>query len=239
MPILAILGTILSVGITGYSVFDIVSSGEWRSWGFLDWVINIFFLILSIFPLVGGIFAFIPKLATIGGVVSGYLSKLGVVGVLLGKIYSKFRWFKEHTEYLWAALTRKGGFLWGVARSMGKMLKYLKNPWVVLGLLITSSFSPGLMRRIYQIWGEISMNVAEIALDTVMGLVSDSGYGNPITEALNIISGAKEVLPSCFTAIWGAVEADLCFGMIVSTFHFLFLYNSISNGYRLYGKYWT
>ena len=72
----------------------------------------------------------------------------------------------------------------------------------------------------------------------VSNALREGGYGNPISDSIAIMTGAKSSLPPCFTAIWGAVGASQCIGLIVTTFQYLALLSALRTGYRLYGKKW-
>lgn len=237
MPVLAALGLLLSVVGVGYSVYDIISTGSWESWGFFDWVVNIGLILLAAFPLLGGVFTTLKGILVATGAGVGFFAKFAIVTKLVDWLWAIKTALKTSWVFAAAHWFSRGGFLWSIGRAMGTILRLLKKPWVLGGVLFASTMADGIGQRIYQLWGQASLKAFDVMLSTFENFASESGIGNPVVEAANIIRGSKSALPECFTAIWGAVEADVCIGLVISTFQYCILLSAIAQGYRLYGRY--
>lgn len=237
MPVLALLGIVSGIVVAGFSITDIITTGAWKNWSWFDWIVNIGFILLSLSPLIGASFSAL-KAILVGGAINA--GKLATMGGILGKIGTWIWAIWTSIKTIWQAmkmtLFAKGSFLYNVAWYMGKIIKYLRKPYVLFGVLFATSMADGIGQRIYQIWGGISMKAVDIAMSTFERFADEQGL-HPIEESISIIRGAKSSLPECFTAIWGAVGADVCIGLIISTFQYIMLYRAIREGYRLYGKF--
>lgn len=237
MPVLAALGIILGVVVTSYSITDIITTGAWKDWSWFDWIVNIGLVILGFAPLLGAAFNALRAILVGGAFTAG---KLATMGGLIGKIATWIWAIKTAFSTWWAVcrklLFAKGSFLYNVAWYMGRIVAYLKKPYVLFGVLFVSTLADGIGQRIYQIWGRLSMKAVDIAISTFQSFADEQGL-NPVSQAVAIINDSKSSLPECFTAIWGAVGADVCIGLIISTFQYIMLYKAIREGYRLYGKF--
>lgn len=234
--ILGILGGVLGLGSLFYSVGDILATGSWRDWGFFDWVVNVGLSVLSLYPFV----SIMPLIGKIGALGFGWIGKLLAKMPLIGKI----------ATWIWALKTGlkvffdmylmkwfvKGGWLYNIGKAVAQLVGQLRKPWVLFGVLLLSSLADGIFSRIFQLWGDISLRAANAAFEMVSNALREGGYGNPISESIAIMTGAKSSLPPCFTAIWGAVGASQCIGLIVTTFQYLALLSALRTGYKLYGK---
>lgn len=237
MPVLATLGIILGIVVTGYSITDIITTGAWRDWDWFDWLVNIGLVVIGLLPLIGGAFNALKALLVGGAFTAG---KLAAMGGILGAIGSWIWAVKTAIKVAWTVMKShwfaKGTFLYNIGWYMGKIIQYLRKPWVLFGVLAASTMADGIGQRIYQLWGRLTMKAVDIAVSTFEGFASEQGL-NPIGDAIAIINDSKSSLPECFTAIWGAVGADVCIGLIISTFQYIMLYRAIREGYRLYGKF--
>lgn len=237
MPVLAALGIVLGIVVTGWSITDIIITGAWKDWSWFDWIVNIGFILLGLAPLIGAAFNALKAILVGGAFTAG---KLATMGGLLGKVGTWIWAVYTAIRTIWQAmkitLFAKGSFLFNVGWYMGKIIQYLRKPYVLFGVLFATTMADGIGQRIYQLWGEVSMKAVDIAMSTFMSFADQQGL-HPIEESIAIIRGAKSSLPECFTAIWGAVGADVCIGLIISTFQYIMLYRAIREGFRLYGKF--
>lgn len=238
MAALGVLMTVTTVLGLGYSIYDIISTGSWREWGIFDWIMNIGLVAMSVWlhlPLLRNATA--ASTVARGGIFAK-LEAIPFLGKIFTLVWAIYHGFRVGIGYLIAPLFRKGGFFekWGnVAATFGRIIK--KHPWVLAGILFLSSFADGIFRHLYQLWGDASLKAASIAYDRVGAIMSEDGYGDPVGNAVAIIRGAKEVLPPCFTQVWGLVGASDCWGMIMMTFQYMFLLAALLKGYRLYERY--
>lgn len=237
MPVLAALGLLLSTVVVGKSVYEIVSTGSWQSWGLFDWIVNIGLIVLSAYPLLGGVFATLRGLLVSAGAGVGLLGRFAIITKIADWLWAIKTAYKTTWAFAAAHWFARGGFLWNVGKHMGTLLKLLKKPWVLGGILFASTMAEGIGQKVYQLWGQASLKAFDVMLSTFESFASENGIGNPVVEAANIIRGSKSALPECFTAIWGAVEADVCIGLVISTFQYCILLSAIAQGYRLYGRY--
>lgn len=236
---LGILGLI--GGIAGglsfvYSLGDIMVSGAWKDWSLWQWVANIGQLIFCLFPFVSTL----PLIGRLAAVSAGWIAKLLAKMPLLGKLVAWF-WalktgFKTFFDIYLMKWFVKGGWLFNMGKALAKLVEYCRKPWVLFGMLLLSTFSDGILTRLFQLWGDITMRAANAAFEAVSRMMSQGGYGNPISESIAILTGAKSTLPPCFTAVWGAVGASQCIGLIVTTFQYLMLLSALRQGYKVYGK---
>lgn len=237
MPILAALGIVFPIIITAYGITDVIVTGAWKNWDWFDWIVNIGLVFLGFSPLLTAAFKALQALLVGGAFTAG---KLATMGGVLGKIgtwiWAGYTSIKTIWQAMKITLFAKGSFLYNVAWYMGKIIKYLRKPYVIFGVLFASTLADGIGQRIYQIWGDLSLKAVDVAMSTFERFADEQGL-HPIEESIAIIRGAKSSLPECFSAIWGAVGADVCIGLIISTFQYIMLYRAIREGYRLYGKF--
>lgn len=236
MGILGILGGALGLASVFYSVGDIITSGSWRDWNLFDWIVNIGLSVLSLFPFVSTL----PILGRLSALGFGWIGKLLAKLPLIGKIASWFWALKTGLKVFFDMYLMKwfikGGWLYNLGKAVAQLVGQLRKPWVLFGVLLLSSLADGIFARIFQLWGDISLRAANAAFEMVSNALREGGYGNPISDSIAIMTGAKSSLPPCFTAIWGAVGASQCIGLIVTTFQYLALLSALRTGYRLYGK---
>lgn len=236
LGVLGIIGGIAGGLSFVYSLGDILASGAWKDWSLWQWIANIGQLLFCIFPFVSSI----PMLGRVGAVVGGILAKLLAKIPLVGSIAS-WIWAGWHAVKVFFNLYLmkwfvKGGWLYEMGKAVAKLVQYCRKPWVLFGLLLLSTFSDGILTRVFQLWGDLTMRAGSAAFEAVSRMMSEGGYGNPISESIAILTGAKSTLPPCFTAIWGAVGASQCIGLIVTTFQYIMLLSALRQGYKLYGK---
>ena len=240
MPILGILGTIwglASVFTFGWSVYDIISTGEWRDWSLFDWIVNIGFQLFLLWPIFKGVKAAGTAVSAAGGTLSRLLEKVPLLGKIATWIWAIKTAFKTFYDLYLMKWFTKGGILYELGNAARGLLNLVrKHPILFVALMLLSSVADGVFSHIYQLWGDLTMRAANAAFEAVSAAMDRNGYTNPIYEAIDILSGSKSTLPACFTAIWGAVGASECIGMIITTFQYIALLKSMQLGYRLYGK---
>lgn len=236
MGILGLLGGVLSLTTVVISVGEILVTGSWRDWGIFDWVVNVGMSVLSLLPFVGTI----PMVGRISALGFAWLAKLvshvpliGKIATMIWALRTGLRTFFDLYLMKWFV---KGGWLYNIGRAVAQLVMQLRKPWVLFGVLLLSSLADGIFSRVFQIWGDISLRAANVAFEMVSRAMSEGGYGNPISDSIAILAGSKSSLPPCFTAIWGAVGASECIGLIVTTFQYLALLSALRVGYRLYGQ---
>lgn len=240
MPIMAVLGSLVGIlGFVGFtvSVGQVIATGEWRDWSLFDWIVNIGFMVFMLYP--------IAQVGTLTGKLVAF------VGGSLVKLLSKVPLLSKIVDWLWAIKTAfktffdiylmkwfvKGGIFYEIAHGVQTLLKFFtKHPILLFALMLMSSLAEGVASGLFQLWGDLSLRAANAAFEAVSRAMNDRGYGDPISESIAVLSGAKSTLPPCFTAIWGAVGASECIGLVVTTFQYLALFASLRVGYRLYGK---
>lgn len=236
LGILGLIGGIAGGLSFAYSFTDIMVSGAWKDWSLWQWVANIGQLIFCLFPFVSTV----PVIGRLAAVAAGWIAKLLDKMPLLGKLVTLFWAFKTGFKTFFDIYLMKwfvkGGWLFNMGKALAKLVEYCRKPWVLFGMLLLSTFSDGILTRLFQLWGDITMRAANAAFEAVTRMMSQGGYGNPISESIAILTGAKSTLPPCFTAVWGAVGASQCIGLIVTTFQYLMLLSALRQGYKVYGK---
>lgn len=235
-----ILSGILTVGlfaVTGYSIYDIVSTGAWKSWGVLDWLANIGFTLLALNPIYKALKASVLVKSAVGGGLMAKLTKVPLIGSLCVWVWEITSGFRMMIYKMLHPLLRKGGFLYELGRtSKGFVTTLTKRPWLIAAMFFASSMVDGIFQRIYQLWGDLTMRAANVMFEQVGKIMQDKGFGNPISEAISILDGSRSTLPPCFTAVWGTVGASECIGLIITTFQYLFLIAALRQGYKIYGR---
>lgn len=234
--VLGIAAAVALVVATGVDVYQVISSGEYKNWSLYDWIVNIGLAALSFFPFLSSFGALSKFGALLGGALWRFGSRIPVIRDILANMSVVQLYRAKGAAAAASSVWGKGKFMDKFGRGL-KMFKdfFVKHPWLSMGLVLLSAQSDGLFSHLFQMWGDISLRAAEVAFDKVSEMMSDKGYGNPVSEAVAIIDGSKGSLPECFTAIWGAVGASECIGLIITTFQYLFLLSSITMGFKLYG----
>lgn len=236
LGLLGLLGGVFGFVGFSYSLGDIITSGAWKDWSLWQWVANIGQLLFCLLPFVGSV----PLIGRLSAFGFGWIAKLLSHVPLLGKIATMIWSIKHALKVFWNIYMMKwfvkGGWLFNMGKAVAKLVQYCRKPWVLFGLLLLSVYSDGILTRMFQLWGDISMRAANAAFQAISSMMSQGGYGNPISESIAILTGAKSTLPPCFTAVWGAVGASQCIGLIVTTFQYLALLSALRAGYKVYGK---
>lgn len=236
LGILGLVGAVAGGISFVYSFGDIMVSGAWKDWSLWQWVANIGQLLFCLFPFVSQ-FPMIGRLAAIAvGWIAKLLSKLPLLGKLVTWIWALKTAFKSFFDLYLMKWFVKGGWLFNIGQGLAKLVQYMRKPWVLFGMLLLSTFSDGILTRLFQLWGDITMRAANAAFEAVTKMMSEGGYGDPISQSIAILTGAKSTLPPCFTAMWGAIGASQCIGLIVTTFQYLMLLSALRQGYKVYGK---
>lgn len=236
LGILGLVGAVAGGISFVYSFGDIMVSGAWKDWSLWQWVANIGQLLFCLFPFVSQI-PMIGRLAAIAvGWIAKLLSKLPLLGKLVTWIWALKTAFKTFFDLYLMKWFVKGGWLFNIGQGLAKLVQYMRKPWVLFGMLLLSTFSDGILTRLFQLWGDITMRAANAAFEAVTKMMSEGGYGDPISQSIAILTGAKSTLPPCFTAMWGAIGASQCIGLIVTTFQYLMLLSALRQGYKVYGK---
>lgn len=239
MPI-GVLGLafgLLSLVGFGVSLEQIIATGSWRDWTMFDWIVNIGLQLFLLFP----IFKLVKLVGTTAALSAGWLarlaSKIPLIGTIATWLWAGKTALKTFYELYMMKWFTKGGIFFELGSLAGFFLKlFKKHPILVFALVLLSSLADGVFSGIYQLWGDISIRAANAAFEAISKMMSEGGYGDPISETVAILSGSKSSLPPCFTSIWGAVGASECFGLVITTFQYMALLSSIRVGYRLYGK---
>lgn len=236
LGVLGLVGAVAGGISFVYSFGDIMVSGAWKDWSLWQWVANIGQLLFCLFPFVSQ-FPMIGRLAAIAvGWIAKLLSKLPLLGKLVTWIWALKTAFKTFFDLYLMKWFVKGGWLFNIGQGLAKLVQYMRKPWVLFGMLLLSTFSDGILTRLFQLWGDITMRAANAAFEAVTKMMSEGGYGDPISQSIAILTGAKSTLPPCFTAMWGAIGASQCIGLIVTTFQYLMLLSALRQGYKVYGK---
>ena len=215
LGLLGLLGGVAGFIGFSYSLADIVVSGAWRDWSLWQWVANIGQLLFCLLPFVNSIPMVGTLVAGLGGWIARLLSHLPLLGKLVTWIWSiktALRVFWEMYLMRWFV---KGGWLFNIGKAVAKLVQYCRKPWVLFGMLLLSTLSDGIFTRLFQLWGDISLRAANAAFEAVSHAMSEGGYGNPISESIAILTGAKSSLPPCFTAIWGLWGLLLVSGLLL------------------------
>jgi len=228
---------IVSVASAGYSIYDILSTGAYKNWSIGDWCWNICYLLLMITPFFDVFGGFVKTITLIAGGIGKLLMKVPLLGTLVSVAHSIYLGLKTAWEVWGLKLFAKGGWLYqfgkGVA-SLGRAI--VKHPWLMFGLIFSTTMFDGILKRIYQLWGDLTLRAMNFMYERVASIMSDNGYGDPVSQAVGILNQSQGSLPPCFTAIWGAVGASECIGLIIATFQYLFLLAALVKGYKVYGK---
>lgn len=238
--ILGALGAItavLTIVTLGYNIYDIISTGSWQDWTLFDWICNIGLSALCIFPFFSAFRGATAAASVARGGILARLAYMPVIGHIYSLIWGIWHGLRIGIGYLVAPFFAAGGFLNKLGISFATLGLIIKKPWVLMGLMLLSLTADGIFRNFYQLWGDLSLRAASVALDRVSAIMSDNGYGDPIGSAVAIMRGSKEVLPSCFTAVWGLVGASECIGLIITTFQYMFLLSALLKGFRVYKSY--
>lgn len=240
MPIMAVLGGLVGIlGFVGFTVSmgQVIASGEWRDWSLFDWIMNIGFAVFMLYP-IAQTGTLVAKLAAfVGGTVVKLLSKVPLLSKLVEWIWAIKTALRVLYDAFFIKLFQKGGWFYEIGRGVKTLIGFFtKHPILFFALMLFSSLADGVASGLFQLWGDLSLRAANAAFEAVSQAMSDRGYGNPISESIAILNGSKSTLPPCFTAIWGAVGASECIGLVVTTFQYLALFASLRVGYRLYGK---
>lgn len=234
--ILGVIGTVAGVATVGNALINIISTGAWKSWGIGDWLFNIVCCVLAIWPFYSTFKGAAAVGTAVGGGILGKLIGIPVLGKIVGWVYGVYVIMKEAILLLINPFMTKGGFLWKIGQAIEKIGRgMMKHPWIAFGLLLSSQMFDGLMREIFQVYGDMSMRAASFMYENLSHIMSDKRYGDPISDAIAILDGSRSTLPPCFTAIWGAVGATECIGLIITTFQYLFLYAALVKGFKVAG----
>lgn len=237
---IGVLGTIVSVLTIvslGYNIYDIISSGSWHDWTLFDWVCNIGLSALCLFPFFSAFRGASTAAAVARGGILAKLESLPILGKIFTWVWAIWHATRIGIGYILAPLFASGGFFNKMGIGLATLGLIIKKPWVLAGLFFLSMTADGIFRNFYQLWGELSLRATSVALDRISAIMSQNGYGDPIGSSIAIMRGAKEVLPPCFTAVWGLVGASECIGLIISTFQYMFLLAALLKGFRVYKTY--
>ena len=240
MPIMAVLGGLVGIlGFVGFTVSmgQVIVSGEWRDWSVFDWIVNIGFMLFMLYPIAQAGTLTARIVAFLGGTVARLLSRLPVLSKLVDWIWAIKTAFKTFYDIYLMKWFVKGGIFYEIGAGVQTLLKFFtKHPILLFAMMLFSSLADGVASGLFQLWGDLSLRASSAAFEAVSQAMQDRGYGDPISESIAILNGSKSNLPPCFTAIWGAVGASQCIGLVVTTFQYLALFASLRVGYRLYGK---
>lgn len=230
------LSLIMGVAGAGYTLYDIISTGAYKDFSVADWLWNIAYLLLMLNPIFSVLGGIGKMVAVVGGVLGKLLMKVPLLGAAVSLLYQTFKailFWLGINKHLW----QKGGFFFRfgeVVASLGRAV--VKHPWIMFGLIFSSTMFDGILKRIFQLWGDLSLRAAGFVFDRVGQIMSDKGYGDPITQTVQMLDQSRSALPPCFTAVWGAVNASECMGLIITTFQYLFLLSALVKGYKVLGK---
>ena len=227
--------TVLGLVSAGVGIYDAISTGSWREWGVLDWLFNIAVCTLSIFPFFTAFRSASAASAVTRGGILARLENVPFIGKIVTWIWAITTTFKTIWSVVMAPLFREGGFLYKFGKAITSNGKILKHPWVLFGLLLGSTFFDGILKTIFQGWNHLAMKAANLSFEVIGDIMDEDGI-DPIHDITVILVEGKSNLPECFTAIWGAVGAGDCFGLIMTTFQYAFLVTALRNGFRLYGR---
>lgn len=238
MP-LAILGVILSavsvVSVVG-GVAHAFASGTWKDWGVLEWLANVVALCLAFLPYFNVFKWGWTSVVAIGGGAMRLLSRIPLLGTIVGYLHSFWILLSTFVWYLGRAFYTKGSWLYNFGSRMADFARFIgKHPWIVFGLMFASTMFDNIIRHIFQMWGDLSLKAANFAYERLSSIMSSGGYGDPVTEAANMLDSASNSLPYCFTAIWGAVGASECIGLIIMTFQYIVLVYALSKSFAVAG----
>lgn len=237
---LAVLGLLANVALVvtaGVGFYNAATSGSWRDWGILEWVVNIANMCFMIFPFFNVFGAFSKGAMAVGGGLVKLLSKVPLIGRVATYVrevaYNLRTWSNKVVPGLFA----EGGFLTNFGRRFSKLADLaLKHPYIAAGLIFASSTFDGIVQRMFQAWGDLSLKAANFAYERLGQIMSEDGYGDPVTQAVDMMNTSSTALPTCFVDIWGAVGASECIGLIVTTFEYMFLLSALLRGYKVYNK---
>ena len=235
--ILGLVATVATVATSGRALVDIISTGAWKNWGIGDWLFAIVSALLVIWPFFSVFKATAATATAIGGGIMGRLVAIPIVGKIAGWCYGVYIILREAVYLILNPFFVKGGWLFKVGQAFEKIGKGMMNhPWIAFALLVCSQMFDGILTRIFQMYGDMSMRAASFMYENLSRIMTDGHYGNPVSDAIAILDGSRSTLPPCFTAIWGAVGASECIGLIITTFNYLFIYAALWKGFKVYGK---
>lgn len=240
MPIMAVLGGLVGIlGFVGFTVSmgQVIASGEWRDWSLFDWILNIGFMVFMLYPIAQAGTITARLIAFIGGNLARLLSKVPLLSKIVDWLWAIKTAFKTFFDIYLMKWFVKGGIFYEIGNGVKTLLQFFtKHPILFFAMMLFSSLADGVASGLFQLWGDLSLRAANAAFEAVSKAMNDRGYGDPISESIAILNGSKSTLPPCFTAVWGAVGASECVGLVVTTFQYLALFASLRVGYRLYGK---
>lgn len=235
----AILGVVLSalsvVSVVG-GMAHAFASGTWKDWGVLEWLANIGCICVALLPYLNVFKLGWASVAAIGGGAIKLLSKVPLLGKLAMYVAWTFDGLRKYWYLTAAVLFTKGSWLHRFGNRMADFARFLgKHPWIVFGMMFASTMFDNIIRHIFQMWGDLSLKAADFAYERLSSIMSSGGYGDPVTEAANMLDSASNSLPYCFTAIWGAVGASECIGLIIMTFQYIVLVYALSKSFAVAG----
>lgn len=237
---LAVLGVLANVALVvsaGVGFYNAATSGSWHNWGILEWVANIANMCFMIFPFFNVFSAFAKGAMAVGGGLASLLSKVPLIGRVATYVRETAYILRMWANKVLPGLFAEGGFLTNFGKRFSKLADLaLKHPYIAAGLIFASSTFDGIVQRMFQAWGDLSLKAANFAYERLGKIMSDDGYGDPVTQAVDMMNTSSSALPTCFVDIWGAVGASECIGLIITTFEYMFLLSALLRGYKVYSK---
>lgn len=226
------LATIALAGMTGYSVYDIISSGSYQNWSIWDWLFNIGTTLFGFYPFLSGV-----KVASVAKVglftrILNWLENIPFVGKFFGVLFTIKNLFVKTYDNIFGKLLAKGGFLFEGGKALSALAKLVKHPILLFGLIASSSLFDGILQTIFRLLGNLTLKLA----DTMWKAISTSGVENPSGDIAQVVTQSAQGLPPCVTAMWGACGASVCVGMVLATLEYILLLNAIAKGYYFYSR---
>lgn len=234
LGLLANIGLVVS-GFVGF--YNAATSGSWHNWGILEWLGNIANMCFMLFPIYNVFGAAAKGVMAVGGGLVKLLEKIPLVGRMTTYVRETAYILKMWANKVVPGLFANDGFLTKFGKRWSKLADLaLKHPYIAAGLIFASSTFDGIVQRMFQAWGDLSLKAANYAYERLGKIMSEEGYGDPVTQAVDMMNTSSSALPTCFVDIWGAVGASECIGLIITTFEYMFLLSALLRGYKVYSK---
>ena len=198
---------VISLTSGAYTIYDILTTGAYKNWSIGDWLWNIAYLLLMLNPFFDVFGGLAKTVVAIAGGLGRLLMKVPLLGTLVSLVHSIYLGFKTAWEVWGLRLFAKGGWLYNFGKGVASLGRgIIKHPWLMFGLIFSTTIFDGVLKRIYQLWGDLSLRALNFAYERVGEIMTDKGYDDPIGQAVAILDQSQNSLPPCFTSIWGLSE---------------------------------
>lgn len=164
---------------------------------------------------------------------SGWLSKLGWIGAIIGTIFFTKGWLAKLPGWL-KGLFASGGALYFLRSWVLRVIFIFRHPIILIVGLIISSLFPSVLEYFFLLIGFVTMKVFMLIFH-VGKRMFESDQSPAIDQMRNSILNSIDSLPPCMTQVMGYLHLVEDLGIIVTTFALVLAYRVFM---RVYGSFW-